>query len=112
MSDSPPIPVVLRVQPSAIPALQKAFDGALADLTVHLTRLQHEGYLREAWLGDEMSIEVQDFYNRHVMLSTDGPFAALQAYRAELMKIRDTLGLMEEEYRRTEGDNAELWGRL
>ena len=72
----------------------------------------HEGYLGAPWLGDEMSMEVRDFYNRHVMDSSDGPYAALIAYEAELLRVRDTLQQMEDEYRRTEGDNAELWGRL
>jgi hypothetical protein len=46
------------------------------------------------------------------MDSTDGPYAALVAYEAELLRVRDTLQQMEDEYRRAEGDNAELWGRL
>lgn len=77
-----------------------------------LGRLRNEGFLGAPWLGDEISLEVRDFYNRHVMSSTDGPYAALVAYEAELLRVRDTLQQMEDEYRRTEGDNAELWGRL
>ena len=105
-------PVTLRVEPSAIPALRLAFDDALIDLRARLRVLRNEGYLGEPWLGDEISLEVRDFYNRHVMDSTDGPYAALVAYEAELLRVRDTLQQMEDEYRRTEGDNAELWGRL
>ena len=41
-----------------------------------------------------------------------GPYAALVAYEAELIKIRDNLQLLEDHYRRTEGDNAALWGRV
>ena len=81
-------------------------------LRAQLNRLRNEGYLGEPWLGDEISLEVRDFYNRHVMDSTDGPYAALVAYEAELLRVRDRLQQMEDEYRRTEGDNAELWGRL
>ena len=73
---------------------------------------QHDGYLGEPWLGDEMSREVQDFYNRHVMDSAHGPYAALVAYHAELVSVRDTLLQTEQEYRRTEGENSALWGRL
>ena len=73
--------------------------------------MQNEGYLREPWLGDEISRQVFDFYNQHIMNSTTGPYAALVAYEAELLRVRDTLKQMEDEYRRTEGDNAELWGR-
>jgi hypothetical protein len=107
-----PLPVALRVEPQAIPAIRLAFDNALADLSEQLRRVRNEGYLGEPWLGDEISLEVRNFYNRHVMDSTDGPYAALVAYEAELLRVRDTLQQMEDEYRRTEGDNAELWGRL
>ena len=104
--------VMLRIQARAIPALRAAFDEAAAVVGQQVVRLQREGYLGEPWLGDEISLEVRDFYNRHVMDSTDGPYAALVAYEAELLRVRDTLQQMEDEYRRTEGDNAELWGRL
>ena len=89
-----------------------AFDDAANEVGQHVVRLQREGYLGDPWLGDEISLEVRDFYNRHVMDSTDGPYAALVAYEAELLRVRDTLPQMEDEYRRTEGENAELWGRL
>lgn len=105
--------VTLRIQARAIPALRVAFEDAAAVVGQQVVRLQREGYLGEPWLGDEMSLEVRDFYNRHIMGdSTDGPYAALVAYEAELLRVRDTLQQMEAEYRRTEGDNAELWGRL
>jgi hypothetical protein len=104
--------VTLRIQAGAIPALRMAFEEAAAVVGQQVVRLQREGYLGEPWLGDEISLEVRNFYNRHVMDSTDGPYAALVAYEAELLRVRDTLQHMEDEYRRTEGDNAELWGRL
>jgi hypothetical protein len=107
-----PSSVTLRLALRTIPMMRAAFDGALIDIRQHLIRLQNEGYLGEPWLGDEISLEVRDFYNRHVMDSTDGPYAALVAYEAELLRVRDTLQQMEDEYRRTEGDNVELWGRL
>jgi hypothetical protein len=106
------LPVTLRLEPRTIPAVRLAFDDALAMLADQLGRIRNDGYLLEPWLGDEISLEVRDFYNRHVMDSTDGPYAALVAYEAELLRVRDTLQQMEDEYRRTEGDNAELWGRL
>ncbi len=92
--------------------MRVAFDEALASIRHQLIRLQNEGYLGEPWLGDEMSLEVRDFYNRRVMDGADGPYSALVAYEAELLNVRDTLQRMEDEYRRTEGDNAELWGRV
>jgi hypothetical protein len=104
--------VRFRVEPRTLPQLRAAFEDALAGIGEQLRRLQNEGYLGDPWLGDEISLEVRDFYNRHVMDSTDGPYAALVAYEAELLRVRDTLAQMEDQYRRTEGENAELWGRL
>ena len=34
------------------------------------------------------------------------------AYERELIRVRDRIADMEADYRRTEGDNVELWGRL
>ena len=101
----------LRIEPRAIPAIRAAYEDAAAEVGQLLTRLSRDGYLGEPWLGDEVSLAVRDFYNRHVMDSPTGPYAALVAYHAELVKIRDTLLATEQEYRRAEGDNAELWGR-
>jgi hypothetical protein len=106
-----PMPVTLRVEPHAIVGVRKAFEEALTEIGKLLNRLQNEGYLHEPWLGDEISLEVRDYYNDRVMNSTDGPYAALVAYEAELLHVRETLKSMEDEYRRTEGDNAQLWGR-
>jgi len=101
----------LRVEPRAIPAVRAAFEEAAAKAGKLLDRLSSEGYLGEPWLGDEVSREVRDFYNRHVMDSPTGPYAALVAYHAELVNIRDALLRTEQEYRRVEGENSELWGR-
>ncbi len=102
---------MLRIQPSAIPTVRAAFEEAAVDASRLLDKLRHDGYLGEPWLGDEMSREVQDFYNRQVMDSAHGPYAALVAYHAELVSVRDTLLQTEQEYRRTEGENSALWGR-
>ena len=101
----------LRLEPRAIPSVRVASTTRSAHSGEHLRRLQNEGFLGEPWLGDEISRHVRDFYNHHVMGSSTGPYAALVAYEAELLRVRDTLRRMEDEYRRTEGDNAELWGR-
>ena len=45
------------------------------------------------------------------MDAPDSSYQSLQQYRAELTHIHDTLQQMEDHYRRTEGDNAALWGR-
>jgi hypothetical protein len=104
-------PTVMRIEPSTIPAIRAAFDDALAELKPHLVRLRQEAYIPEPWLGDPVSAEVAQTYNRTVMEAADGPYAAMVALEAELLRIRDTLQAMEDDYRRTEGDNAALWGR-
>jgi len=104
-------PAAMRVDPSAIPALRAAFDDSLAELSPHLIRLRQEAYITEPWLGDPVSAEAATFYNSRVMDAADGPYAAMVALEAELLRIRDSLQLMEDHYRRTEGDNAALWGR-
>jgi hypothetical protein len=105
-------PVTLRLEPHAIPAVRAAIDDALYELGPQLVRLQRDGYIPEPWLGDPVSAQVANHYNERVMNAPDGPYAALVAYEAELIKVRDTLQQLEDHYRRTEGDNAALWGRV
>jgi hypothetical protein len=104
-------PVTLRLEPQVIPAVRAAIDEAVSELSPQLLRLRRDGILREAWLGDAVSAEVFADYNARVMSAPDGPYAALKAYEAELIKVRDNLQVLEDHYRRTEGDNAALWGR-
>lgn len=110
MPDYPP--VRLRVSPQALSTLRAAYDGALEDLRVELRRLQDVGHLQGPWLGDPVSRQTSEFYNSRVMDAQDGPFHALLAYEAELVRVREQLAAMEADYRRTEGDNVALWGRL
>jgi hypothetical protein len=104
-------PVTLRLEPHQIPAMRAALDDALAALRPLLVRLRVDGYISEPWLGDRVSADVAAHYNARVMDAPDGPYAALRAYESELVKVRDTLQLLEDHYRRTEGDNAARWGR-
>ena len=46
------------------------------------------------------------------MSGPDSSLQSLQQYRSELNRVHDTLQQMENDYRRREGDNAALWGRL
>jgi hypothetical protein len=105
-------PVTLHLEPQSLPAVRAAFEDALTDLGVQLARLTRGGFIPEPWLGDPISAKVQAHYNASVMEAPDGPLHALFAYQEELVRIRDNLQLMEDHYRRTEGDNAALWGRL
>ncbi|MHA6627861.1 hypothetical protein ACU61A_20685 [Pseudonocardia sichuanensis] len=104
-------PASLRIEPAAIPAVRAAIDDVLGELSPHLIRLRQQGYIPEPWLGDPISAEVAGTYNRKVMDAPDGPYAAMVALEAELLRIRDSLQAMEDDYRRTEGENAALWGR-
>lgn len=104
-------PITLHVQPDALPAVRAAIEDGLADLRVQLVHLANGAFIREPWMGDPVSEETRVFYNTTVMESPDGPLAALLAYQGELTRIRDNLQAMEDHYRRTEGDNAALWGR-
>lgn len=105
-------PVTLKLEPNALPTARMAYEDAIVEVQAHLARLGRTGFIHEPWLGDLVSEAVQGHYNRVVMEASDGPYAAMLAYEAELTKIRDNLQLMEDHYRRTEGDNAALWGRL
>jgi hypothetical protein len=108
---SDPAPVTLRIEPHALPALRDAFEDALSMLAVQLIRLRRDGNILEPWLGDETSKEVHATYSRMVMESPEGPYGAMVAYQAELVRVRDQLQQLEDAYRRTEGDVSELWGR-
>jgi hypothetical protein len=105
-------PTALRIEPSAIPAVRAALDESLDELAPHIRRLAQDAYIPEPWLGDSTSAAVASHYNSRVMDAADGPYAAMVALEAELLRIRDSLQLLEDHYRRTEGENAALWGRL
>jgi hypothetical protein len=104
-------PATMRIEPSAIPAVRAAFDASLAELRPHLRQLRQEAYISEPWLGDPVSAEAAAAYNDRVMDAANGSYAAMVAYEAELLRIRDSLQAMEDHYRRTEGENAALWGK-
>ena len=96
---------VLRLEPQMIPEVRAAFDSALAQLGQALMDLRSRGYLRMAWLGDEVSIAVAAHYTQRAMELPDSSYRALLAYEAELTRVRDTLQRMEDHYRLT--DEAE-----
>src|SRR3954471_11309339 len=98
-------PVTLRLEPHRIPAMRAAFEDALTELAYQLVRLRRAGFIPEPWLGDPISAKVVDYYHAHVMEAPEGPYAALRAYEAELLKVRDNLQVLEDHYRRTEGEN-------
>ena len=102
---------VLRLQPHMIPALRDAFRTALDQLDSALAELRRSGNLSAPWLGDETSAATAMYYSQRVMDGPDSSLTSLQLYRSELNRVHDTLQQMEDDYRRTEGDNAARWGR-
>jgi hypothetical protein len=104
-------PATLRVAPSAIPAVRSALQTTLEEVRNHISLMQVAALIEQPWLGDSASHAVYKLYNQHVMHATNGPFAALQAYRDQLMAAHDALADAENHYRATEGDNSALWGR-
>ena len=102
---------VLRLQPHMIPALRNAFRTALDQLDGALAELRRSGNLSAPWLGDEASADTATHYSQRAMDGPESSFASLQLYRSELNRVHDTLQQMEDDYRRTEGDNAARWGR-
>ena len=102
---------VLRLQPHMIPALRAEFRAAVDQISSALIDLKRRAYLVQPWLGDEVSDEVAAHYTHRALDGPESSYGALVAYRDELTRIHDTLQQMEDDYRRTEGDNAAVWGR-
>jgi hypothetical protein len=98
-----------RVVDGQIPAVRAAVEESLNELSVQLRRLRVEGVI-EPWLGDPVSEDVVQQYNARVMGAVGGSVApgsaygALVAYQAELVKIKESLELMERGYVGAEGD--------
>lgn len=101
---------VLRVQPHLIPAVRVALADSLDQLNNALLELTRNGYLLSPWLADETSTAVAAHYTDRAMDGHTSSYESLVAYRNELTRVHETLQLMEDHYRRTEGDNAALWG--
>lgn len=101
----------LRLEPHTIPALRAAFADAVDQLAPQLLRFAQDAYIAEPWMGDPTSLALAMEHNARAVGGVDSAYECLLAYEAELVKVRDALARMEDEYRRTEGDNAALWGR-
>ena len=102
---------VLRVAPHAVPDLRAALDTVLHELRPLLQRMLHDAWMPEPWASDSESHRMWMAYNEKVMSAADGPYQAMLAYEQQLAAARDRLTEIEEAYRRTEGENSDLWGR-
>jgi hypothetical protein len=98
-----------RVADGQIPAVRAAVEESLVELRDQLVRLRQEGVIQQ-WLGDPVSENVVLQYNARVMgtggesAASGSAYGALIAYQAELVKIKDSLELMERGYVRADGD--------
>jgi hypothetical protein len=102
---------LLRVTPQALPDIRAALDTVLVDLRPLLIRMLTEAWIPEPWMGDSESYRMWRSYNEKVMTAADGPYQAMLAYELQLTAARDRLAEIEDAYRRTEGENSDLWGR-
>jgi hypothetical protein len=104
-------PVTLQLHPHTIPAVRVAFEESLLELRSLLIRFANGGFIDVPWMGDPVSESVRVDYNSVVMGPKDSLYAAMVGYEAELTRIHQSLQLMEEHYRRTEGEEAARWAR-
>jgi hypothetical protein len=102
---------MLRLQPHMIPALRLEFRAAVDQISSALTDLKRNAYLAAPWMGDEVSGEVAAHYTVRAVDGPESSYGSLVAYRDELTRVHDTLQQIEDDYRRTEGDNAARWGQ-
>jgi hypothetical protein len=102
---------VLRLQPHMIPAFRASVASALDQLDAALVHLRQNAHLPAPWMGDEVSGEVAAHYTARAVDGPESSYGSLVAYRDELIRVHDTLRQMEDDYRRTEGDNAARWGQ-
>jgi hypothetical protein len=97
----------LKVEPHAIPEARKAFEHALDEFENKITRAV--GVLpTKPWAHDPISSETSKAFNQQ---TTDKALAALQFYKQQLIGVIDQLKMIEEQYRKVEGDNTAMWGK-
>ncbi|GGU69152.1 WXG100 family type VII secretion target [Lentzea flava] len=97
----------LKVDPSAIPEARKAFEHALEEFETKINRAVDE-LPTKPWAGDPISSETSKAFNEQ---TTGKALAALQSYKQQLVGVIDQLKMIEEQYRRVEGDNTAMWGK-
>ncbi|MGW4207871.1 transcriptional regulator [Lentzea sp. NPDC004789] len=97
----------LKVDPSAIPEARKAFERALDEFDNKIKKVV-EHLPTKPWAEDPISSETSKAFNEQ---TSDKALAALTFYRAQLVGVIDQLKMIEEQYRKVEGDNAAMWGK-
>jgi hypothetical protein len=99
---------VLRVDAERLTAVREAYDKALNELSDQLDYLRYAGLIQVPWLGDNVSNEVKDHYNKRVMASDVGTYQAMRRYETELKAIRDQFAQIEQSYPAVESANTKL----
>jgi len=97
----------LKVDPSAIPEARKAFEHALDEFENKITRAVQD-LPTQPWAHDPISSETSKAFNER---TTDKALAALSVYKQQLIGVIDQLKMIEEQYRKVEGDNTAMWGK-
>ena len=97
----------LKVDPSAIPEARKAFEHALSEFDSKIQQAVHD-LPTKPWAQDPISSETSKAFNEQ---TTEKALAALQFYKQQLVGVIDQLKMIEEQYRRIEGDNTAMWGK-
>ncbi|RJQ70775.1 hypothetical protein D5S17_28695 [Pseudonocardiaceae bacterium YIM PH 21723] len=103
-------PHVLRVEPTAIPAMRTSIAQSLDKLGKQIEHAFNDLRIRP-WAGDPVSDETAGSFNEHSMDPGAGAIAALSGYRDQLQAAADALRSAESQYRMVEGDNAAIWGK-
>ena len=97
----------LKVDPSAIPEARKAFEHALDEFDTRIRRAVDQ-LPTKPWAHDPISSETSKAFNEQ---TSDKALAALTIYREQLVGVIDQLKMIEEQYRKVEGDNTAMWGK-
>jgi hypothetical protein len=97
----------LKVDPSAIPEARKAFEHALDEFDSKIKDAVRD-LPTKPWAHDPISSETSKAFNEQ---TSGKALAALNIYREQLAGVIDQLKMIEEQYRKVEGDNTAMWGK-
>jgi hypothetical protein len=102
----------LSIDPSAIPEARKVFNDALDRLEAALAN-SVDAVQAKSWAGDPVSKETAEKFNQTTFDAGDSAaLSAIKAYHKQLKGVVDQLTAIEADYRRVEGDNTAVWGRV
>jgi hypothetical protein len=103
---------MLRVNPRRLTTVREAYESALDELGQQLNDLLDAGFVKNPWLGDDVSEAVRVHYNGTVMESPLGAYQAMRKYEDKLKAIRDEFAAMEQAYLAAESTNVDVMPRV